>query len=272
MLATQPLIGWLCVATLAALAARSVTRLATDFSGTSSLTGATARSPEALRHRSISKSDSVSSRSAQPDRSAPTCARTSRVGEALHAAMALGMVAMVIAPVTSAATYALEAYFGLSAAVEGGVWTARAMRHRTARLRGGVVPCRPAHSLELHHAAVGLAMVLMAAHMSGRAAVLMDSASMSSSSMGSASPGSQSMASMPGMAAGPGGIGTALAALALLYIWVAVVVLGGGMAKSALAQPALPKLPTGLALLGAPVIVYACELTMTVVMGLMLLG
>jgi hypothetical protein len=267
MLATQPLIGWLCVAILAALVARSLTRLAIDFAGPSSLTRAAARRAGALRRRSISKSDSALSRGIQSDRSAPACARTSRVGEALHAAMALGMAAMVIAPVTSGVAYALEAYFGIGAAVEGGVWAARAMRRRTARLRGGVVSCRLAHSLELHHAVVGLAMVLMAAHMSGGATLLMSSASMDSVSMSS-----QSMASMPGMAAGPGGIGTALATLALLYIWVAVVVLGGGLAKSALAQPASPKLPAGLALLSAPVTFYACELTMTVVMGLMLLG
>jgi Domain of unknown function (DUF5134) len=179
--------------------------------------------------------------------------------------MALGMVAMVAMPMTAGSTYALEAYFGFGTAVEGGVWVARAGRRRTARLRGGVVPCRPAHALEPHHAVVGLVMVLMAARMS----------STPTFSVG-ASTGSQSMASMPGMTAVPGGFGAALATFALLYIWVAVVVLGGGLAKSALAQPAGPqppsRLPAGLALLGAPVTVYACELIMTVVMGLMLLG
>jgi hypothetical protein len=238
MLVTQPLIGWLCVVALAALAARSLTRLAADF---------------------------ASSRRALSDHSAPSCGRTSRVGEALHAAMALGMAAMVAAPVTAGSTYTFEAYFGLGAAAEGGVWAARAVRRRAARLRGGVAPCRPAHALEPHHAVVGLVMVLMAARMSG------------------AGPGggamlsmSAPMASMPGMTAGSGGVGAALATLALLYVWLAVVVLGGGLGKSALAQPASPQsssgLPAGLALLGAPVTVYACELTMTVVMGLMLLG
>jgi hypothetical protein len=171
--------------------------------------------------------------------------------------MALGMAAMVIMPNTADATRAFESYFGLGAAVEGGVWVARAMRRRSARLRGAAVPCRPAHALEPHHAVVGLVMVLMAAHMSGAAP---------------AAGAMLAMASMPGMTAGPGGVGAALATIALLYIWAAVIVLGAGLAKSALARSAELKLPAGLALLGAPVTVYACELTMTVVMGLMLLG
>jgi hypothetical protein len=84
-------------------------------------------------------------------------------------------------------------------------------------------------------------------------------------------------AAMPSMTPTPHSIGTTLAALALLYIWVAVVVLGGGLAKSAQASPApapsAAAAPSaGLALLGAPRTVYACELTMTVIMGLMLLG
>jgi hypothetical protein len=68
-----------------------------------------------------------------------------------------------------------------------------------------------------------------------------------------------------------GGLGAALAALALVYVWTAVVVLGAGLARSARLQ-APTAVPTGWGLLGAPVTVYACELTMTVVMGLMLLG
>jgi hypothetical protein len=80
------------------------------------------------------------------------------------------------------------------------------------------------------------------------------------------------MSGMAGMAASSGtgssswaGLGT----LSLIYVWAAVLVLGGGLAKAVAMQPA----PTGTAaVLAAPVTVYACELAMTVVMGLMLLA
>jgi hypothetical protein len=59
-----------------------------------------------------------------------------------------------------------------------------------------------------------------------------------------------------------------LGTLSLLYVWAAVLVLGGGLVKAVTARP----VPSGaVAILAAPVTVYACELAMTVVMGLMLL-
>jgi hypothetical protein len=204
------------------------------------------------------------------NQTAPGCTRTSRVGEASHAAMALGMAAMAAVPATGAVAGAaprvFEAYFAALAAFVGGAWLVRAARRAVSRLRGTAVPCRPAHALEPHHVAVGLAMVVMAAQMApGRAA------SISGAPVSGASTSSAAMASMPGMTgASSGGLGAALTALALVYVWTAVVVLGVGLAKSA--APRGSPSPGGLALLGAPVTVYACELTMTVVMGLMLLG
>lgn len=246
MLATRPVVGWLCVVVLTALAARSLVRLVADR---------------------------TSAGRALFDPSSPGCSRTSRVGEASHAAMALGMAAMAAVPMSGAAAgvapRAFEAYFAALAAFVAGTWLVRAVRRAVARRRGATVPCRPAHALEPHHVAVGLAMVVMAAR------------------MGSGGATADGMAPMPGMAGmqtgsgAGGGLSADLAVLALGYVWVAVVVFGIGLARSV----RLPEAASGpgdvevrglelrgLALLSAPVTVYACELTMTVVMGLMLLG
>jgi uncharacterized protein DUF5134 len=236
MLATQPLISWLSVAVLVALTVRSLARLAVDR---------------------------AASGRAQTDPTAPGCTLTSRVGEASHAAMALGMAAMVVVPATGDTSRVFEAYFGVNCALTAGTWSARAVRRKVARMRGTPPPCRPAHALEPHHVIIGLAMVLMAAQMS-------DAASPTAST-----PPMPEMPAMPGMTSSPTGLTTALAALALLYVWVAVVVLGSGLAKSTPTPSTAPAGTTGtvgLALLSAPRTVYACELTMTVIMGLMLLG
>lgn len=123
------------------------------------------------------------------------------------------------------------------------------------------MPCRPAHALEPHHVLVGLAMIAMAARMTSPAT---DRGPGTGSSTGS------SMAGMPGMADGSSGtLWLTLGTLSLLYVWAAALYLGAGLAKAVVAQPA----PNGAAaILAAPVTVYACEVTMTVVMGLMLLG
>jgi len=238
MLATRPVIGWLCVVVLAGLAARSLVRLAAD--------------------RTVSGK-------ALFDPSAPGCSRTSRVGEASHAAMALGMAAMAAVPMTGASAVvgprAFEAYFAALAAFVGGTWFVRAARRAAARLRATTVPCRPAHALEPHHVAVGLAMVVMAARMGSGGATAGATAPM---------PGMAGMAGMQTGSGAAGGLGARLAVLALVYVWIAVVVLGIGLARSA--RPQAASVPSGLGVLGAPVTVYACELTMTVVMGLMLLG
>ena len=244
MLATRPVVGWLCVVVLAALAARSLVRLAAD------------RTPAG---RALIEPRTTLKNQSDP---APGCSRTSRTGEASHAAMALGMAAMAAVPMTGAwaaiAPHVFEGYFAALAASMAAIWLVRAVRRAAARRRGATVPCRPAHALEPHHAAVGLAMVVMAARMGpGRATA-------------------GAMASMPGMAASGtasgagGGLSAGLAVLALGYVWIAVVVLGIGLTRSA--RPQAVSGPGGLGLLGAPVTVYGCELTMTVVMGLMLLG
>ncbi len=213
--------AWPGVAVLGALALRSAARLAAD------------RAPS--------------------DPSLPGCSLTSRTGDAIHLAMAVGMIPMLV-PLGVPPT-ALVVLFSATTAWVAATWLRRMARRRLAVRRGGVAPCRPAPALEPHHVIIGLAMIVMAWRMT-------DGADMAAAAM----PGAAT-AAMPGMAASPGW--PAVSTLALIYTWTAVAFLGGGLAKAASAQP----LPTGtVALLAAPVTVYTCELSMTVVTGLMLLG
>jgi hypothetical protein len=178
---------------------------------------------------------------APADPNVPGCTLTSRTGDTVHLAMAAGMVPMVIP--LGVPPIVLIALFSTTTAFVAGTWLRRSARRRLASRRGGVVPCRPAHALEPHHVIIGLAMIVMAWQMS------------------------DGMSAMPGMGAPANPL--TISTLALIYTWTAVVILGGGLAKAASAQP----LPSDrIALLGAPVTVYTCELAMTVVMGLMLLG
>lgn len=215
--------AWPGAAVLLALAARSVARLAAD------------RAPA--------------------DPSVPGCSLTSRTGDAIHLAMAAGMVPMVVP--LGVPSSLLLGFFSVTTAVVAGAWLRRIARRRIAVWRGALVPCRPAHALEPHHVIIGLAMVLMAAGAGMTANCGMAGAGMSGAGM----------SAMPGMVASSRWL--LGSTLALIYTWTAVVFLGGGLAKVAAAQP----LPTSrAALLAAPVTVYTCELAMTVVMGLMLLG
>lgn len=205
--------AWPSAAVLVALAARSAARLAAD------------RAPA--------------------DPNVPGCGLTSRTGDAIHLAMAAGMVPMVVP--LGVPSGVLLGFFSAITAVVAGAWLRRIARRRIAALRGALVPCRSAHALEPHHVITGLAIVLMAA--------------------GTGMAADTGMSVMPGMAGSSPWL--AVSTLALIYTWTAVVFLGGGLAKAAAAQP----LPTStVALLAAPVTVYTCELAMTVVMGLMLLG
>jgi hypothetical protein len=177
------------------------------------------------------------------------CGRTSRTGDAIHLATSAGMAAMVV-PI-GLPPLVLVTFFSVTTAFVAGSWLLRVTRRQFALRRGVAARCRPAHALEPHHVLVGLAMVVMALRMSG--------------SGRTASGGA--MNGMAGMTASSGSLN--LSTLALIYVWVAVLFLGAGLAKAASAQPA----PSGaVAVLAAPVTVYACELAMTVVMGLMLLG
>lgn len=164
--------------------------------------------------------------------------------------MAAGMVAMVVP--LGLPPVALTVLFSATTAFTAGVWARRVLVRRLAIARGRAVPCRPAHALEPHHLIVGLAMIVMAVQ------------------MGSVRVGSVRMGSMTGMAGMDSSVTwLSLSTLSLLYVWAAVLVLGGGLVKAMTTRP-VPN--DAVAILAAPVTVYACEVAMTVVMGLMLLG
>jgi hypothetical protein len=255
----SPEATWLCVTLLVALAGRSVAHLA--------LARGAGRAPAA-------------------------CSADSRAGDLAHAAMALGMAAMVLP--TAIPALAFELYFGAMSAFSAGGWTRRVLRRRLALRRGEPPPCAPAHALEPHHLVVGLAMVAMAAGMSASAG-------------GSGASVMAGMAGMPGMGAGPSASGPLALALdaASLYVWIAAAVLGAGLMRVMAAGPVVPVLraegpgadglravgmsvgrmgangarvggvegPGAVAgVLGAPAVAYGCEIAMTVVMGVMLLG
>ena len=222
--------AWPCAAVLIALAARSAARLLADR--------------------------------ASVDPELPGCGRTSSSGDAVHLAMAAGMVAMVVPLGVPAVVLAV--FFTATTAVGAFHWLLRIYRRRTALRRGAAPACRPAHAMEPHHLIVGLAMVAMAARMRGsgeQAVAHMNTAHMNTAQM--------NMAQMNMTGVSMSSVWLDLSTLSLIYIWTAVLVLGAGLARAVSGQPA----PSGgAAVLSASVTVYACELTMTVVMGLMLLG
>ena len=180
---------------------------------------------------------------------APACGLTSRVGDVIHLTTASGMVVMMVP--LGFPPMALAAFFSATTTFSGGAWLRRVWQRRLAASRGGVAPCRPAHALEPHHLIIGLAMIGMAARGSAAGSAI----------------GMTGMAGMAGMATSASWL--SLSTLSLIYVWAAVLVLGGGLVKAASTRP----VPDGtVAILAAPVTVYTCELAMTVVMGLMLLG
>jgi len=222
---------WSCVIVLLGLAARSAARLVSD------------RAPA--------------------DSDAPACGLTSRVGDVVHLAMAGGMVAMIIP--LGPPPIALTAFFSATTAFSAGGWLRRVWLRRLATARGGIVPCRPAHALEPHHLIVGLAMIAMAAR-TGAGAAMADITGMASM------PGTPGTAGIPATAS----IFTSasvnwlsLSTLSLVYMWAAVLVLGGGLVKAVMTRP-VPN--DAVAVLAAPATVYACELAMTVLTGLMLVA
>ena len=240
MLSISPLLAWFFTLVLILLAGRATARLV--------LARRTASAPPhplspSLRHREIG-----------------------------HAAMGFGMAAL-LAPGLPRPPQAVSVCFfaGLAAAafLDWGrrLWDARHGR-QTAGSCGSTA--QRTHLLEPHHAIVGLAMVIMLLRPSGSAA--------------------GSGVTMPGMAMGGAAPSTTMLFF-LAYVWIAALVLGYGMTRVLTAErttPAVAGLPgvgdgTGAAgtvavaadsgaLLSSPATVYACELAMTVLTGLMLLN
>jgi hypothetical protein len=175
-----------------------------------------------------------------------TLAPTERNRELGHAAMGLGMALLLVPGVPRPPQVVSVCFFSALAALAAFDWARRAL----ARSRGrAVASCAPADHggplLDPHHAIVGLAMVVMLLRPAGMA-------------------GTSSMAGMSGMTGSAPGT-TVLILLA--YVWVAALVLGVGMTR-VLAAGA----EESGTVLSSPATVYACELAMTVLTGLMLLS
>ena len=162
-----------------------------------------------------------------------------------HAAMGFGMAILLAPGVPRPPQVVSVCFFSALAAFAAFGWAHRAL----ARFRGRTVDsCAPTQHgallLDPHHAIVGLAMVAMLLRPTGMA-------------------NTAGMAGMSGMAGNAPGT-TVL--LLLAYVWVAALVLGVGMTRVLAAGTD----DSGM-VLSSPATVYACELAMTVLTGLMLL-
>ena len=166
--------------------------------------------------------------------------------ELSHAAMSFGMAALLVPGVPRPPLAVSVTFFAALAAWATFDWAQRGL----ARLRGRAVKSctgtssESTHLLDPHHAIVSVAMVVMLLR----------------PGMGTAT-GS----AMPGMAMGTSP-GTA-ALLLLAYVWIAALVLGFGMTR--VLEGAVTPGETQT-VLSSPATVYACELAMTVLTGLML--
>lgn len=233
MLSISPLLAWFFTLVLVLLAGRAVARL--------------------VLARSRSTKHPLS--------------RAHRDRELGHAAMGLGM-AVLFAPGLPRPPQAVSVcFFAALAAFAVFDWGRRLWHARHGRAEAD--SCAPTgertHLLDPHHAIVGAAMVVMLLGPSGTAA--------------------DRAAAMPGMAmAGASPSATVLFFLA--YVWLAALALGYGMTRVLSVEPLGPA-AAGLpgtdrrgrvpgadsgALLSSPATVYACELAMTVLTGLMLLS
>ena len=176
-----------------------------------------------------------------------------------HAAMGFGM-AVLLAPGVPRPPLAVSvSFFSALAAFAAFDW----VRTAWARSRGRAADCcassagseRSAHLLDPHHAIVGVAMVAMLLR----------------PGMGTAT-GMSGMAGMGAMSATTGSAPGTTVLLLLAYVWIAALVLGVGMTRVLAAGEAESAAAAPGTLLASPATVYACELAMTVLTGLMLLS
>ena len=170
-----------------------------------------------------------------------------------HAAMSFGMAALLVPGLPKPPLAISVTFFAALATWAAFDWAQRV----AARLRGRTVKptcasSRSTHLLDPHHAIVSAAMVVMLLR-PGMAAP-------APASVG-ASP------AMPGMAMGasPGPATVVLIA----YVWLAALILGIGMTRVLAVEHATVDGGTRT-VLSSPATVYACELAMTVLTGLML--
>lgn len=239
MLSISPLLAWFFTVILILLAGRATARLILARRPASAPPHPHPLSPS-MRHREIG-----------------------------HAAMGFGMAALLAPGLPRPPQTVSVCFFGGLAALAFLGWGRRLWDTRRGRPTAGSCgsATQRAHLLEPHHAIVGLAMVIMLLRPSGSA--------------------TGSGVTMPGMAMGGAAPSTTMLCF-LAYVWIAALVLGYGMTRVLAAErpgPAVAGLPgvgggkggvaTAMdsgALLSSPATVYACELAMTVLTGLMLLN
>jgi hypothetical protein len=202
-----------------------------------------------------------------------------------HAAMSFGMALLLVPGLPRPPQAASVGFFAVLAALAALDWGRRAPGLSWLRLRGREAQetcagTEGGHLLDPHHAIVGVAMVVMLLRpgMASNGAGVGFGAGIGAGT-GSTATGA---VAMPGMVMGAAPSTTVL--LLLAYVWLAALVLGVGMTR-VLATNATtasasgsgsgsgsPKSGQTVSLLSSPPTVYACELAMTVLTGLMLLS
>jgi Domain of unknown function (DUF5134) len=168
-----------------------------------------------------------------------------------HAAMGFGMALLLVPGVPRPPQVVSVCFFAVLAALA----AFGSVRRVLARSRGRAVDsCAHADHgtllLDPHHAIVGLAMVVMLLR-----------------PMGMADMAGAGMSGMSGMSGMTGSAPGTTVLLLLAYVWIAALVLGIGMTRVLAAGT-----EESGAVLSSPATVYACELAMTVLTGLMLLS
>ena len=192
----------------------------------------------------------------------PGISSAQRNRELGHAAMGFGMALLLVPGLPrppQAVSVSFFAVLAVLAALDWGRRTPVLSRLRGRKAAENCVGSEGGHLLDPHHAIVGVAMVVMLLR------------------PGMASTGATGAVAMPGMVMGAAPSTTVL--LLLAYVWLAALVLGVGMTR-VLATDAAGSPNPGLpgqsrqsgTLLSSPSTVYACELAMTVLTGLMLLS
>lgn len=242
MLSISPLLAWFFTFILLLLAGRAAARL--------------------VLARSAGSKDPLS-----------PVARNREIG---HAAMGFGMVVLLVPGLPRPPQMVSVGFFAVLAAFAAADWSMRMWARVRGRRAEACAAVDGGHLLDPHHAIVGLAMVAMLLR-PGMGVVGGGAASGRTAGTGAAAASAASTVadsvSMPGMAiagAAPG----ATILLLLAYVWLAALVLGYGMTRvfaSEVAQSSLLSGESG-AVLSSPATVYACELAMTVLTGLMLLS
>jgi hypothetical protein len=187
--------------------------------------------------------------------------------------MSFGMALLLVPGLPRPPQGASVGFFAVLAALAALDWGRRAPGLSWLRLRRRVAEescagTEGGHLLDPHHAIVGVAMVVMLL----RPAMASNGAGAGLGARLGAGTGSTARAvAMPGMVMGAAPSTTVL--LLLAYVWLAALVLGVGMTRVlATNASGSPKAGQTVSLLSSPPTVYACELAMTVLTGLMLLS